>query len=907
MTFSSALFRCLNRFCSAGRFGGTAIPLAILVVAALSAVGGAAPIEPQDGASGQTRSAGPSDASAREMFDLGSAPGGPGSTSVGFGQTSGVNPSGVNPFGGGIGNDFGGGFGFGASQSAEVSWNATYHVVKGGDIDDPDSVLRVAATIAPSWYIYAPDTPTGGPIATTFKVDDGEQFDVGEFAAERKPIIEPESPFGIPIHEYRDTIAFYASIDLDENFDDPIDVTVAGQVCGGPTGSCIPFNETLTARRGESIDVSRLRTDPSAGAATTFSANDYPVSWQAAIRPATVQPGGAAMLEFRASPDDEYHVYQSVTDDSVNSTNFEIRTKSGLLFGAPISRDKTVTKRIGPLDPFTYHVGPAVWRIPISIPDDAEPGSKAIAGSVVYQACQDTSCLPREAFDFVATLNVGEPAPASIELSVAKPTEVLDRLSQAPSWVDQFDAERVLAQAVDADGGSNVSDNLVAEPIDLTWTLLLGLVSGLILNIMPCVLPVIGLKVLSFVSQAGESRSRLFMLNLAYVAGIFIVFGTLAILATAFRLSWGEHFQYFGVRMAAIVALFAFALSFLGVWEVPAPGLSGSSLGGTAGGSDGAGEGLSGAVTKGIFATILATPCGAPLMGGTFAAVLQQPAPVVFAVFMAMALGMSLPYLIIGMFPAAVRWLPKPGQWMVTFKELMAFMMLGAAAFFFYQFNDDNKVPVFITLIGVWLGCWIAGKVPIYATMKRRLTGVMAGAAMASIIGLAAFHYLNRQDDLAWNEYSDARLASLQEEGKTVIVDFSAKWCVNCLVNFNNAIDTPAVAKKLEELDGVAIYAEWERPEEQSEVGDKLKELGAAAIPYMVIYPGDRPDQPIKLDGLLTEAQVLAELERAGPSRSINDDSPRRVDDWPRSGNDGRDVDAMGAVLVGRDAIDAID
>ena len=413
-----------------------------------------------------------------------------------------------------------------------------------------------------------------------------------------------------------------------------------------------------------------------------------------------------------------------------------------------------------------------------------------------------------------------------------------------------------------------VSTTGASSTMGLPWLLLLGFLGGIVLNVMPCVLPVIGLKVMSFINQAGEDRGRVLALNLAYIAGVFVVFGLLATLAVFFGLGWGEQFQNFGLRIAATIGIFAFALSYLGTWEIPTPGFVNQ-----AATSEAKREGIGGAFSKGAFATILATPCSAPLLGSVFASLIGAPPLTVYLVFFAIAAGMALPFAVIGFVPAAAAYLPKPGAWMEKFKEVMAFALLGAVAFFFYQFSDDDKVPVFITLIGVWFGCWIIGQVPPYETFGKRSTAAVGGLAVATAIGLFGFLYVGADSKLDWQDYDELRLANLQRDGKTVMVDFSAKWCANCLVNLKRAIDTPDVARVVNRLDAEVIYADW--TDYDPAITAKLRELGSNSIPVLAIYPAGSPDRPIVLRDLISESQVIEALETAGPS--LNYAPPRSV------------------------------
>ena len=225
-------------------------------------------------------------------------------------------------------------------------------------------------------------------------------------------------------------------------------------------------------------------------------------------------------------------------------------------------------------------------------------------------------------------------------------------------------------------------------------------VGGLILNLMPCVLPVISLKILAFVQQAGESRGRVFLLNVWYSLGLLSVFVVLAALAagvgmaTGERLGWGEQFTDVRFKITMTALVFVMALSFLGVWEIPIPGFVGTGRAGKLQTQ----EGPSGAFFKGVFTTILATPCSGPFLGPVFGYVLKQPPYMAYCIFGAIGLGMASPYLLIGAFPALIRFLPKPGEWMDTFKQLMGFLLLATVVYLFNTLTSLYVLPTMTLL-----------------------------------------------------------------------------------------------------------------------------------------------------------------------------------------------------------------
>jgi suppressor for copper-sensitivity B len=272
-----------------------------------------------------------------------------------------------------------------------------------------------------------------------------------------------------------------------------------------------------------------------------------------------------------------------------------------------------------------------------------------------------------------------------------------------------------------------------------------------------------------------------------------------------------------------------------------------------------------------VLSTVLATPCSGPFLGPVFGYTLTQPTVVTYAVFGSIALGMSLPYILVGLFPGLVKFMPKPGAWMATFKEVLGFVMLGTVAYLFYLLRQqpDWFVPTFVMLIGIWLACWWVGRAQETtgtAGFGRWLQAAAAGAAVAA----AGFLWLGPHDSLInWEKpFSPARLADLRRSGSTVMVDFSADWCLTCKANLQFAIETDRVKAKLQKNRVVPMLADW--TDGSDEIRRVLEGLGSRSIPVLAIYPaakpGETPPEPIVLRDLLTESQVLAALEEAGPS-----------------------------------------
>jgi thiol:disulfide interchange protein len=477
------------------------------------------------------------------------------------------------------------------------------------------------------------------------------------------------------------------------------------------------------------------------------------------------------------------------------------------------------------------HDDSVTWYAPLELAAGVDPAILTIEGKITVQPCDASSCLPPEDLPFAALLGPGIVLP-STQMPVNMP-------------------EKATMEVQQSEKGNN-----------LWLQLSFAFLGGLILNLMPCVLPVISLKIFSFLQQAGESRSRVFVLNLWYSIGLLSIFMILAALAATAGLAWGEQFTlpWFKVAMTALV--FVMSLSFLGVWEIPIPGFVGAGKAGELQTREGPG----GAFFKGAFATILATPCSGPFLGPVFGYLLRQPPYMAYWIFGAVGLGMASPYLIIGLFPELIRFLPKPGRWMETAKELMAFLLLATMVYLFSTLSSAYFIPTLALLVGLWFACWWIGRIPLTAEIQTRIMAWVGGSLTAAIVGWFAFTMLFQQSKIAWQPFSPEALAQARAEGKTVMVDFSADWCLTCKTNLKLAIETDAVQKTIQTNGVVPMLADW--TDRSPTIKKALNDLGRNSIPVMAIWSaGKQGTEPIILSDLLSESQVLKALDEAGPSK----------------------------------------
>ncbi len=745
---------------------------------------------------------------------------------------------------GGFDTGFGGGFG-GSDQ--KITYSATFKM------DDKGTSGRVMlqAEVLDGFYTYSVTSGNDGALPTTITLPGSAVKLKGPFTPDSDPKLDDKEFPGVIVEKHLGTVVwtapFVAKQPLTE--ESKIAVEVDGQVCGG--GTCLPVTETVQAKFA-----GRLKP---ASTLTEIRPEGTHAGWSAKLSSSAVTPGSSATLSLTVSPDEGYHVYKYVPgdDETTFRTLIVATTKSGLKFGAPTTGSKIKSMSVGP-DSVEYYAGKTTWEIPVTVPESAESGEYPIELSVGFYTCDDKSCDPPSGIVAAGKLIVADKSddkPMKLGMSEGSFYDVADS-DALTTWIDE-------------------EKTLVAETSPLTLIhILAALGGGFILNFMPCVLPVIGLKVLSFVDQAGNDHRRVITLNLSFVAGIVAVMLALGLLTVAVKaisgqaFGWGEQFTHLEFKVALAGLVFAMALSFLGVWEIPIPGFAMSSKSNELMQK----EGLTGAFLKGILTTVLATPCSGPLLGSLFGLALVLSPINVLILYTVVGIGMSLPYLALCVYPGFVDMLPKPGAWMETLKQLLAFPLLLTVVFFFASVDAEYRVATLLMLIFVWFACWMIGKVPPYANADRRLTAWASAGVVIALGVVVSFKYFGPVDHrLPWVEYNEPQLAQFRKEGKTVMVEFTANWCWNCQVNMRTAIDTDRVAEVVRENGVTPMVADW--TSRSPEIQAKLHELGSNSIPLLVVYPADPEAEPIILPDLLTENQVVKALEEAGPSQDVPEGS----------------------------------
>lgn len=636
------------------------------------------------------------------------------------------------------------------------------------------------------------------------------------------------------------------------------------------------------------------------------------------------RPGEEWMLALRFTPvGEEWHGYWSNPGDAGLGMALQLDLPEGWEIGEALY---PVPERllIGELMNHIYE-GQYVVLVPVRVPESADAeGITGVTGFIDYLACTDEVCVPQDAVlqarqggDFPkwraqiapplsaethfevrdGNLRLAIPLPESVELSdphifIANerfvdypPVQTFRRsgdmlTATIPLAETGSDTPSAVSGIVSFGSGQGVSfDATLGEVPEggevlvnmnsaegLTprlWSLALGaLVGGLILNIMPCVFPILSLKALSL-ARAGGSEAEARVEGAAYTAGVVLACVSLGALMLALRaageqVGWAFQLQEPGVVLVLLVLAAAITANFAGIFELP-----------SFGSSSGPKKGAAGAFATGLLAAFAATPCTGPFMAAAMGAALLLPVPEAVLLFALLGLGLALPFLLIGFVPALRRMLPKPGAWMETFRHVMAIPMgLTALALVWLVAQIGGRwfaAVALILVLGVVVGLWIVGQLQRRGKMAWPAFGLVAApfavfAAIALPASYAAPTAQLAKSILEPSEFSQEALAEARASGQPVFLWFTADWCVTCKVNESVAIEREATQAAFEQAGVVAIVGDWTVRDE--EITMFLTQQGVAGVPLYLWYePGSEAEQ---LPQVLT-SDMLA--DRASRSR----------------------------------------
>lgn len=476
--------------------------------------------------------------------------------------------------------------------------------------------------------------------------------------------------------------------------------------------------------------------------------------------------------------------------------------------------------------------------LPVKITPAGKAGDSAeIVVKVDALVCNPQNCMPAK-------------PEAKLTLKLA------DKAEADPAYATVFGPDNAPASATGATMVAAAPASAAETPArSFGGYLLFAFIGGLILNVMPCVFPVLGIKVLSVVQQAGEDKKQVLVHGLAYTLGVLVCFWALGALVITLGKAWGFQLQSPGFVYGLGAFFLIFGLSMAGLFEI------GTSAVGV-GQNLQAKHGLSGSFFSGLLAVVVATPCSAPFLGPALGYTVTLPALQAMVMFSMIGIGLASPFLVLAIFPRLVSVLPRPGAWMESFKQGLSFLLFGTVVFLLWVLTGMVQgQPLLFAMLGLVLiamGCWIYGRwhLPHKSGRTRFIALILT---LLSIGGGLYAGWPVKEDK--WAEWSPEKVAELRAANKPVYIDFTAQWCVTCQVN-KRVYKSDALKKLIAEKKVILLKADWTN--EDDRITKALADLGKAAVPVNVLYlPGEK--DPVILSELLTVENVSEALNKVTP------------------------------------------
>ena len=548
---------------------------------------------------------------------------------------------------------------------------------------------------------------------------------------------------------------------------------------------------------------------------------------------------------------DKWHVNANkVTDEFLKPSSIEAKA-AGIEFGEPEWPE--------PIKEYNEALELEIWtfrgtfsvKLPVKSVDGSNYDSLGTVVTFSYQACDNSICL----------------APASKTIS-------LD--SRVNGDINGAAGDAIGTKKNDS-GINSGRENHPAPSAGIALLLFFAFVGGIILNLMPCVLPVLSLKLFSLIKQAGESRGRLLALGGATTAGILCSFWVLAAVVAAVKAGggsagWGMQFQSAGFIAFMVVVLTAFAMSFFGVFEIWLPWNATTKM-------DAAGQkaGIAGAFFTGTLLVLLSTPCSAPLLGTAMGFAFAQATPILFLFFTAAGLGLALPYMLVSAFPGILKVFPKPGVWMVHLQRVMGILLLASVAWLFWIVNEQagiTGVELFAAIAVASIACSVLlGKFakPGTAFIREVSVIILSAVALFSLwfagiapeyerAAIATFNARLQEKitDDGWFRYSPSLIEEFAKAKRTVFIDVTADWCLTCKANEAAVLDDDDFIRAMDSLNVALVKADWTR--ETPEVNALLQSMEKSGVPAYAIYPAGNASRQIVLPELLTVDGIVEEI-----------------------------------------------
>ena len=391
-----------------------------------------------------------------------------------------------------------------------------------------------------------------------------------------------------------------------------------------------------------------------------------------------------------------------------------------------------------------------------------------------------------------------------------------------------------------------------------------ALLGGLLLNIMPCVFPILSLKAFSIMQTAAQQPARVRRNGIVFTAGVLISFALIAGILLLLRaggeaIGWGFQLQSPVFVLVLVWLIFVMGLQFSGLWSFGETWM-------------GSGQGLTsqpsdlGTFFTGVLAVIVATPCTAPFMGTALGYAISQPAWIAMLIFISLGLGMALPWLLISLWPALSKYMPKPGAWMERAKQALAFPLYATAAWLLWvlaqQVNQQSLLYALLSLVCIAMVLWFWQNTR-HGSHTWRITAMvtllcMAGLMSALLWKLEPVVAERSSEQQSWEHYNPDSLSRYRAEGKSVLLNFTAAWCITCLVNEKMVLGTPEIQMELRDKGVVYMKGDWTNRDPA--ITRVLEQYGRSGVPLYLLFPSDRQRQAIVLPNILTKGIVQQNL-----------------------------------------------
>ncbi|HVS72752.1 MAG TPA: cytochrome c biogenesis protein CcdA [Phycisphaerae bacterium] len=634
-------------------------------------------------------------------------------------------------------------------------------------------------------------------------------------------------------------------------------------------------------------------------------ADDGPVSIRGVISTTPVPRGASADIILQLAIDPEYHIQSAAPHDpSLIPTTVSIAPAAGLTFGQPqfpVAAELPVPAGLPGPPTIAAYRGTVYLKVPVTVAADAALGARTLEVSVQSQACTDKMCLPPDTTVVKIPLTIAAAGAATEQtdhtlIAAANQQPYATAATQspppapaapaAPSGAEPAPPAPISAAAADQQLALiNARDyrpgNSQEQTYSIGWLILLGLVGGAILNIMPCVLPVIPLKVLGLVQQAHGDRRLALLHGLSFSAGVITLFIALAVVLKAFGLFYGQQFQSPAFLLTMALLVVALGLSMLGVWTInppqalytltPAfpvehlpnqsPGPAQSSALSPQHSSHLA------SFTNGLMATLLATPCSAPYLGGVLAWAFGRPMWVTALALGWVGVGMSLPYLILAAFPKLLAKVPRAGRWSELLKQGLGIVMLGVAVYLITLLPNVALWPwAMLGAVVVGMVCWAWGQIPSLSMSLAKIWSIRTVAVALGVVLGAGLWVLGARaasaaDSNLWQPFSVEALDAGLKSGRPVVIDWTADWCINCHALEALVLSSADVRTEFAASNAILLKADLSRDNPPASALNA--KLGGKSIPVLAIFSPTHPFEPVVLRDGYTRSRVVDELRHA--------------------------------------------